>query len=577
VDRSNYRTAYIAYAGFNGATANRPGHVFKTLNGGATFTNISGNLPDTPVNSLVLDPTYPNTLYAGTDVGPFVTYNGGRTWYGLGTGFPVVSINQLDLNTFSRVLAAGTHGRGAFKITDGSAPAPALVLSKVDAGVPVGPASNIDYTLTLHNIGNAAATGVTISDPVPGHTTFVSADGGGRYSEGKVTWTGLTVPTGTPGVGGSVTVHFKVKIDPALSSTVKSIVNDGFKATSAQRVSATGSPTVTTIAPPYALSLSPASQTGGAHTGQSQTYTVSVKNLGYKTDSYKLTSTADAFAVSFFDSTCTTAQTTTPSVSAGATSDVCVKVSVPTGAAAGTTSTSTITASSVGSPTASASGTIKTIAVTTNTLLVGEDGHAPDVSGYYKNALTTAGAAYTFWDLFTEPNLPVKYMTAFKNIVWETGNSYPGPISPYEGSLTTFLQGGGHLFMSGQDILDQGAGTTDFVRNFLHIDWDGSERQNDIATNHVTASAANPITGTIGGPVPIDFNVLGPPPFMDQITIVAGSGAIPAFVDDAGATDALSYDGTYKVVFLAFPFEEYGSAAQKADLMQRVVVTFFGN
>ncbi len=39
--------------------------------------NISGNLPDLPVNSVILDPSYPNTLYVGTDVGAYVTYNGG--------------------------------------------------------------------------------------------------------------------------------------------------------------------------------------------------------------------------------------------------------------------------------------------------------------------------------------------------------------------------------------------------------------------------------------------------------------------------------------------------------------------
>jgi hypothetical protein len=368
-----------------------------------------------------------------------------------------------------------------------------------------------------------------------------------------------------------------VQIDPALSSGVKSIINDGFKATSAQGVTASGSPTVTPIAPPFALSLSPAAQTGGAQVGGTQTYTVSIKNLGYKTDSYKLTSTGGAFPVAFYDSsTCNTLLTTTASVIAGAIANVCVKVAIPTGTAAGTTSTSTITATSVGSPAVSASGSITTIAVTTHTLLVGEDGHAPDVSAYYKDALTAAGASYTFWDLTTDPNLPAKYMTAFKNIVWYTGNSYPGPISPYEGSLTTFLQGGGHLFMSGQDILDQGAGTTDFVKNYLHINWDGTERQNDIATIDVTSSASNPITGTIGT-VPLDWSVLAPPPFMDEITIVTGSGAIPAFVDHLGVTDALSYNGTYKVVFLAFPFEEYGSQAQKIDLMTRIVVTFFGN
>jgi hypothetical protein len=70
---------------------------------------------------------------------------------------------------------------------------------------------------------------------------------------------------------------------------------------------------------------------------------------------------------------------------------------------------------------------------------------------------------------------------------------------------------------------------------------------------------------------------------MDQIT--PNGGAVVAFMDDGshdavkGAgpqPDALTFSGTYKVVFLAFPFEEYGSAAQKADLVSRVM-TFFGS
>jgi len=38
----------------------------------------------------------------------------------------------------------------------------------------------------------------------------------------------------------------------------------------------------------------------------------------------------------------------------------------------------------------------------------------------------------------------------------------------------------------------------------------------------------------------------------------------------------LSFSGTYKVVFLAFPMEEYGTADQRADLIGRVF-TFFGS
>ena len=79
-------------------------------------------------------------------------------------------------------------------------------------------------------------------------------------------------------------------------------------------------------------------------------------------------------------------------------------------------------------------------------------------------------------------------------MVWFTGNSYPAPITPYESELAAFLDGGGRLLMSGQDILDQAAGTTDFVRDYLHISWDGSETQNDKATAAVAGVNGNPVS-----------------------------------------------------------------------------------
>jgi hypothetical protein len=216
--------------------------------------------------------------------------------------------------------------------------------------------------------------------------------------------------------------------------------------------------------------------------------------------------------------------------------------------------------------------TITTIAVTNDTLLVDEDGNAPDVQSYYASALTAAGTSFSVWDLAKDANLPLNYMKAFKNIVWFTGNSYPGPVQPYETSLTAYLDGGGHLFLSGQDILDQGAGTTDFVKNYLHIDWDGTEAQNDKPTDAVHGVPANTVTGAIGD-VTLDHSVLGAN-FEDQIT--PNGGAQPAFTDDTSATDGLTFDsGTYKVVFLAFPFEAYGSATDKSTLMSDVM-TFFG-
>ena len=572
VDRSNYRIAYLGYNGYNPATPGDPGHVFRTTDGGNNWVDISGNLPDAPVNSLVLDPSYANTIYAGTDVGPMVTYDDGAHWQSLGNGIPNVSVWQLDMDSAHRILAAGTHGRGAWRLADSSPAAPALVLSKNDAGVPVGASSNLDYTITLRNVGSADATGVTITDPLPANTSFVSADHGGTAANGVVTWSGLSVPKGVPGTGGSISVHLTVKIDPDLKSNVRSIVNDGVVAKSAEGPSTTGSPATTPIAPPYAVSLSPATQTDGARAGSSATYHVFVKNLGSTTDTYNLTSSGGTYTVSFLDSTCTTTQATTPSVAAGQSTDVCVKVDVPGGATDGDLNTATVTATSVGSPSVSASGTVKTIAVTKDWLLVDEDGNAPDVQSKYTTALDTAvgPGMYSVWDLSTNSNLPQGYLTAHKYVVWFTGNSYPGPIVPYENELKALLDGGGNLFLSGQDLLDQGAGTTAFVHDYLHVTWDGSETQNDKATDHVTGQAGT-ITDGIGT-IPLDHTVLGAA-FEDRIT--PNGTAVPVFKDDATQPDGLSFSGTYKVVFIAFPMEAYGTDLDKQDLVQRVK-TFFG-
>ena len=575
VDRSNYRIAYFGYAGFNAATPARPGHVWRTRDGGQTFDDISGNLPDSPVNSVILDPSYPNTLYVGTDVGAFVTYNGGGEWFKLGSGFPTVAIWQLDLDPgqTKRVLVAGTHGRGVFRLEDGSQAVPALIVSKVDAGLPVGPTSEVTYTVNLKNIGNADATNVTLADPVPANTTYVagSASNGGSLVNGKVTWTNLTVPKSATGVPGAVQLTFKVSIADALKKKVASITNDGITVTSAQNVGTTGSPFTTPIAAPYAVSASPATQTDGGRGPVDVDYHVTLKNNGFNADTYTMSSTGSVagFNVSFLDTACSAAQPVTPSVAPGGTTDVCVRVHIDSGA--GATNIANVIATSVGNPAVSASVQVKTIGVAVDTLLVDNDNNAPDVQGIYKTALTTAGVQFTTWDLLADGSLSETFILGFKNVVWFSGNSWPEPVVPYEPQLTAFLDAGGNLFMSGQDILDQDGGTTDFVHNYLHIDWDGTEAQNDKPTANVKGVTGNPVSNGIGT-VPLDHTVLGAN-FEDRITPIAP--ATTAFTDDSDAANALSFAGDYKVVFLAFPLESYGTAQQKADLITRTM-TFFG-
>ena len=82
VDPVDPSTAYLTSSGF-AAGSDTQGHVFETTNAGANWTDISGNLPNLPVNDLVLDPDVPNTIYIATDVGVMLTTSGGASWSSL--------------------------------------------------------------------------------------------------------------------------------------------------------------------------------------------------------------------------------------------------------------------------------------------------------------------------------------------------------------------------------------------------------------------------------------------------------------------------------------------------------------
>jgi len=115
VDPIDASTAYVTFSGFASGTDTQ-GHVFKTSNSGTNWSDISGNLPNLPVNDLVIDPDIPNAVYIATDVGVMATTDGGATWSSLGNGMPKVVVHSLVLHRPSRILRAATHGRSVWDI-----------------------------------------------------------------------------------------------------------------------------------------------------------------------------------------------------------------------------------------------------------------------------------------------------------------------------------------------------------------------------------------------------------------------------------------------------------------------------
>ncbi len=119
-DPANTAVAYATYATFGGGA-----HVWKTIDAGATWTPLDGTgagaLPDIPAHTLAVGAH--DTLYLGTDLGIFVSTDGGELWFAEAT-FPRAITEKLVLAPTSRgqALFAFTHGRGAWRADLGPAP-----------------------------------------------------------------------------------------------------------------------------------------------------------------------------------------------------------------------------------------------------------------------------------------------------------------------------------------------------------------------------------------------------------------------------------------------------------------------
>ncbi len=113
VDPSRANTVYVAFAGYSASSASR-GNVWKTRDGGNSWTNIGHALPDAPARALAIHPRRTGLVYVGTEVGLFASDDGGATWSPTNEG--PTSCAVYDLFWMDEKLVCVTHGRGMFRI-----------------------------------------------------------------------------------------------------------------------------------------------------------------------------------------------------------------------------------------------------------------------------------------------------------------------------------------------------------------------------------------------------------------------------------------------------------------------------
>ncbi len=114
---SNYSAgkAYVTKSGYR--NDDFKAYVYKTDDYGITWTDISSNLPDYPVNVIFEDKKNPELLFLGNDNGVYFSLDDGKYWKSLKVNMPPVVVRDLLVHPTENDLVVGTYGRAAW-ITD---------------------------------------------------------------------------------------------------------------------------------------------------------------------------------------------------------------------------------------------------------------------------------------------------------------------------------------------------------------------------------------------------------------------------------------------------------------------------
>jgi hypothetical protein len=86
-------------------------HIHKSTNNGTSWVDISGNLPQAGINDVLVFPGNENNLFVATDIGVYVTYDGGLNWVRVGSNMPFISVWDLSYNPVNKRLIAGTYAK----------------------------------------------------------------------------------------------------------------------------------------------------------------------------------------------------------------------------------------------------------------------------------------------------------------------------------------------------------------------------------------------------------------------------------------------------------------------------------
>jgi len=198
-------TAYVSFTGMR--RDDFGAFIYKTTDFGQTWTDITGNLPEEPVNVIREHHQNPDLLFAGTDFAVYVSLDGGGSWTRMKNNMPTQPAYDMKIHPRENDLIVATHGRGIY-ITDVSALAQATAEALQQEAFFFQPESKVRWIGTdFTNYASDNFNGESEPEAIPfyywleedaggpvtfavlqGNTTIATLEGSGEAGIQKVEW-----------------------------------------------------------------------------------------------------------------------------------------------------------------------------------------------------------------------------------------------------------------------------------------------------------------------------------------------------------------------------------------------------
>lgn len=213
VDNLNPNNVYVTLSGYSAGNK-----VFYSNNGGISWTNYSAGLPNIPANCIVYQNNSAGAVYVGTDVGVYYRELSMSSWMPYMSGLPNVVVDELEIYYPTGKIRAATYGRGTWEsnlYSNPSAPPFAFYTTTYNSAC-----INLPFAFTDASSNSPTAWSWSFPGGIP--STSTAQNPNVTYTAAGV-YTISLVSTNTVGTSSPYTTTISVVTTPTAISTNTSI------------------------------------------------------------------------------------------------------------------------------------------------------------------------------------------------------------------------------------------------------------------------------------------------------------------------------------------------------------------